>query len=225
MVILLPSKLDGFLFRFFWTGTDWEYKTKDSLPGDITLTNEEGNEYTVSREESTTAFESLGVPLDLANTSPDSFNAVTKICHEFASKMKTAKCNKISCLNAFNTSFMSTLPYRMIATQFTEKQWNKAICPAIRATCNAASMAKNIAHAIFYGPLEYQGIGVQNPYILQGIIHIIAFLNEGACDYSTGELLQANAEFFQVEMGIPFSLTNTKYDEKTYAAYIPSGRC
>ena len=40
---------------------------------------------------------------------------------------------------------------------------------------NAAGMAKNIAHAIFYGPLEYQGIGVQNPYILQGIIHIIAF--------------------------------------------------
>ena len=50
--MLLP-KPGGFLFRFFWTGTDWEYETKDSLPGDITLTNEEGNEYTVSREEPT----------------------------------------------------------------------------------------------------------------------------------------------------------------------------
>ena len=84
-------------------------------------------------------------------------------------------------------------------------------------------MAKNIAHAIFYGPLEYQGIGVQNPYFLQGIIHIITFLNKGACDSSTGELLRANAEFFRVEMGIPFSLTNTKYDKKIYAAYMPSG--
>ena len=45
---------------------------------------------------------------------------------------------------------------------------------------NPAGMAKNIAHAIFYGPLEYQDIGVQNPYILQGIIHIIPFLNGGA---------------------------------------------
>ena len=88
---------------------------------------------------------------------------------------------------------------------------------------NAAGMAKNIAHVIFYGPLEYQGIGVQNPYILQGIIHITTFLNEGACDSSTGELLRANAELFRVEMGIPFSLTITEYNKKTYAAYMPSG--
>ena len=173
---------------FFWMGTVLEYETKDSLPGDITLTDQDDNEYTVSREEPTTAFESLGVPLDLANRSLDSFNAVVKICHKFAAQMKTAKCNKTSCLNTFNTSFMPTLSYRMIATQFTEQQWNTAIRPAICATCNTAGMAKNIAHAILYGPLEYQGIGVQNPYILQGIIHIIAFLNEGACDSSIGEL-------------------------------------
>ena len=111
----------------------------------------------------------------------------------------------------------------MIATQFSEQQWNTAIRPAICAKMNAAGMVKNIAHAIFYGPLEYQGIGVQNPYFLQGIIHITTFLNEGACDSFTGELLQANAELFRVEMGIPFSLTRTKYDEKTYASYMPSG--
>ena len=180
----------------FWTGTDLDYETKDSLPGDITLTNEEGNEYTVSREEPTTAFESLGVPLDLANTSPDAFNAFTKKCHEFDSQMKTAKCNKTSCLNAFNTLFMPTLSYCMMATQFTEKQWDEEIRPAIRATMNAAGMAKNIAHAILYGPLEYQGIGVQNPYIIQGITHIIAFLNKGVCNSSTGKFLRANAEFF-----------------------------
>ena len=48
-------------------------------------------------------------------------------------------------------------------------------------------------------------------------------LNEGACDSSTGKLLRANAELFRVEMGIPVSHTRTKYDEKTYASYIPSG--
>ena len=76
----------------------------------------------------------------------------------------------------------------MIATQFIEQQWNTAIRPAIHETCNAASMAKNIAHAILYGPLQYQGIVVQNPYILQEILRIIAFLNKGACDSSTGKL-------------------------------------
>ena len=207
-----PNKTRWFLISSYWTGSDWEYETKDSLPGEIYLKNEESNEYTVSREEPTTAFKSLGVPLDLANRSRDSFNAIVEICQTFAAQIRTAKCDKTSCLNVFNTSVMPSLSYRMIATQFSEEEWNKAIRPAIRATMNAAGMAKNIAHAIFYGPLEYQGIGVQNPFFLQGIIHVTTLLNEGACDSSTGELLRANAELFRVEMGIPFLLTSTKYD-------------
>ena len=106
--------------------------------------------------------------------------------------MNNAKCNKTSCLNIFNTSVMPTLSYRMIATQFTEQQRNKAIHPAIRATCNAADMAKNLPHAILYGPLDYQGIGVKNSFFLQGIIHIITFSNEAACNSSTGKLLRPN---------------------------------
>ena len=111
----------------------------------------------------------------------------------------------------------------MIATQFTEQQWNKAICPAIRATCNAAGMVKNFPHAILYGPLAYLGIEVKNPFFLQGINHIIIFLNEAACNSSTGKLLRSNTEFFRVEIGTPFSLTSTKYNKKTYASYMPSG--
>ena len=84
-------------------------------------------------------------------------------------------------------------------------------------------MVKNFPHAILYGPLVYQGIGVKNPFFLQGIILIITFLNEAACNSSTGELLRFNADFFRVEIGVPFSLTPTKYNEKTYASYMTSG--
>ena len=90
---------------------------------------------------------------------------------------------------------------------------DQAICPAIRATCNAAGMAKNIVHAILYGLLEYQGIGVKSFYFLQGIIHIITFLNEAACNSSTGKLLQLNVEFFRVEMGTLFFLFSTTYNK------------
>ena len=64
---IAPAKTRWFLISFFLTGTDWEYETKDSLPGNITTTNQDDNEYTVSMKEPMTAFESLGVPLDLAN--------------------------------------------------------------------------------------------------------------------------------------------------------------
>ena len=51
----------------------------------------------------------------------------------------------------------------------------------------------------------------------------MAFLNESVCGSSTSDLLCSNAEAFRVEMGIPFSITGTKYDAKTFAYYMPEG--
>ena len=81
------------------------------------------------------AYKSLGLRIDLCGTWTSALDDITHVCQEFLTQMNSAKCDKTSCLNAFNTSCMPTLSYRMIATQFTEKQWNKAICPAILMTC------------------------------------------------------------------------------------------
>ena len=129
--LIVPAKTRWFMVSFFWDGTNWEYELKDSFLGDITLPDKDGNLYIISREEPTTAFESLGLRIDLANTSSNVLDDAIHICQEFSTQMNNAKCKKPSCLNAFNTSFMPTLSYRMIATQFIEKQRNKAICPAI----------------------------------------------------------------------------------------------
>ena len=56
--------------------------------------------YTVIREEPTTAFESLSLHIDLANTSSKTLDNVTLMCQEYSTQMNNAKCNKTSCLNA-----------------------------------------------------------------------------------------------------------------------------
>ena len=110
--------------------------------------------YTVSREEPPEAYESLGLQIDLCGTSTATLDDNIHICQELSTQIDSAKCNKTSCLNAFNTSLMPTLSYRIIATQFTEQQWNKAIHPAIQVTCNAAGMAKNFFCVVLFGPQE-----------------------------------------------------------------------
>ena len=141
---------------------DWQYHTKEILPGDITLPDKDGNMYTVSREEPSASFESLGLRTNLCGTSEPALEDVTKVSYEFSTQMKNATCGKTSCLNAFNTFFMPTLSYQMIVTQFTKQEWNTAIRPTIRVTCNAAGMAKLFLRAVLFGPQKYQGIGVKN---------------------------------------------------------------
>ena len=122
--------------------------------------------------------------------------------HGFASQMGTAQCDKTSCLNAFNTSFMPSLSYKTVASQFTEQQWKKMISPAIQATLNAAGIVRNMAHAVVYGPAKYQGLGVLNPFFLQQIFHITTLITEAMCNSSTGKLFRYSAETFRVEIGM-----------------------
>ena len=95
------------------------------------------------------------------------------------------------------------------------------VVPAIQATLNAAGIVCNMAHAVVYGPAKYQGLGVLNPFFLQQIIHITTLITEAVCNSSTGILFRYSAETFRIEIGIPFSLTFTTYDEKTFASYCP----
>ena len=104
-----PNKTRWFAIAFEFNGLNWQYHTKASLPGDITLPDKDGNMYTVSREEPSEAYESLGLQIDLCGISTTALNDVTRVCQEFSTQMNSAKCNKTSYLNAFNTSFMPTL--------------------------------------------------------------------------------------------------------------------
>ena len=82
--------------------------------------------------------------------------------------MRAAKCNKTLCLNAFNTSFISSFSYPMIATILLEKWWSKVISFAftILAALNAAtaSIVKTLACDVLYGLEMCQGLDVKNHF-------------------------------------------------------------
>ena len=137
----------------------WQYHTKESLPGDIFLPDKNGDLYTVTREKPTSAHVSLSFLKTLSGGDSDKGVGISEGAHVFASQMGTAQCDKISCLNAFNTSFMPSLSYKMVASQFTEQQWNKMISQAnqatlnatgfIQATLNAVEVVRKLAHAFY----------------------------------------------------------------------------
>ena len=137
------------------------YHTKETLPGDISLTDKNDVLYTVTRDEPTSSHTSLGVEVALDREQVCDGVVVKDESKLFAKQMKAAKCDKTTRLNCFNTSFVPSLSYKMIATQFTEQQWNKMISPIIQTTLKAASIVCNLAHAVLYGPEDYQELAVK----------------------------------------------------------------
>ena len=118
--------------------------TKKNLPGDISLPNMNNRMYTVTRDESTSTYKFLGLRLPLSGDQFVALEDVTDECHLFLTQIMCTKCDKTSCLNAFITSFIPFLAYKMITTQFTELMWNKAMVPEIRAISNATGIRRRL---------------------------------------------------------------------------------
>ena len=91
--LIAAAKTRWFLLCSYWDGQDWQYHTKESLPGEITLPDQDGNLYTVSREEPSATFESLGLRGNLEGTKEHALADVTTESQKFNTQMNTAKCD------------------------------------------------------------------------------------------------------------------------------------
>jgi hypothetical protein len=92
--LIAAAKTRWFLVDFKWLGSDYEYRTIADMPGNITLPDENGQEYVVAREEVSTAFESLGVWLALDGNQEKLKEVLTETSHVFGSQVSTSKCSK-----------------------------------------------------------------------------------------------------------------------------------
>ena len=140
------------------------------------LPDKNGVLYTVTRDEPTSAHTSLGVKIALNGGQVAVLGVDKDEFDLFAAQMKTTQCDKTSCLNCFNTSSMPSLSYKMIATQFTEQHWNYIISPVIQATLNATGIVGNLVHSVLYGPEDYQGLVVKNPFFYKRLFTWLLFL-------------------------------------------------
>jgi hypothetical protein len=219
--LIAVAKTRWFLVDFKWTRLDYEYRTIADIPGNITLPDANGQDYVVAREEVSTASKSLGVWLALDGNQDKLKEVLTETSHVFGSQVSTSNCSKNDALYTYNNSFMASMQYPIIATQFTETEWNKVIQPALQVTLNSAGMAKSFPRKVLYGLELYQGMDMKHPFFLQEISHIMTHVQEAVCQSQIGQMIQMTAEAFQIEIRVPFLLNKTVYDDQRYAFYTP----
>ena len=113
--LIAANKTRWFLVDFKWNGNDYKYRTIADMPGNITLPDKEGARYTVNREETSSANESLGVWLALDGNQKKQLQVTTRKSRIFKAEIRAGKCSKNDALYTFNNSFMPSLQYPMIA--------------------------------------------------------------------------------------------------------------
>ena len=94
----------------------------------------------------------------------------------------------------------------MIVTNFDSKKWNEIVAPALECSPNKSAMARKFPRGVLYRPDLYEGLNIKHPYYNQGIIKLMACVQECAISSQTGSFIQHSAEDFMLELGYPMTL-------------------
>jgi hypothetical protein len=70
------------------------------------------------------------------------------------------------------TTIMKTLAYPMRAICLKKKQWKSIMAPILQAALPHSGFSRNFPQAVLYGPTEFQGLGMMDPWILQELRHV-----------------------------------------------------
>ena len=97
--------------------------------------------------------------------------------------------------------------YPIPATTFTQRQCKYILAPVLMAGLPASGVVRTCPRAVVHGPTKYQGLGIPDLYLEQGIAHIEQIAKHCHTTSSiTGQLLCASIQELKVEVGCPGSL-------------------
>ena len=101
---------------------------------------------------------------------------------------------------------LKCIKYSSIITNFDSKKRNKIIAPALENSLNKSAMARKFPRGVLYGPDLCERLNIKHPYYNQGIIKLMACVQECAIAPQTGSLIQTLAEDLMVKLGYSMTL-------------------
>jgi hypothetical protein len=111
------------------------------------------------------------------------------------------------------TTIMKTLAYPMRAICLKKKQWKSIMAPILQAVLPHSGFSRNFPQAVLYGPTEFQGLGMMDPWILQELQHVEVLWDKVTHMDPSGQLFAHELEALRMELGTPDAITDHDYKQ------------
>jgi hypothetical protein len=82
-----------------------------------------------------------------------------------------------------------TIEYPLLATAMTKHQIDLIISPVLQIGLPRSGRCRNMARALFFSEIDYQGLGMKHPYVTQGLRKLLALADKSPS--MTSEVLQS----------------------------------
>ena len=147
------------------------------------------------------AKEMVGVFLSPDGKQTEQLTQLKLKAQKWAAFVKCGRLDYVSTWIALRTTILKTIEYPLAATTLTKKQCIAVMEPILKSALPRSNMVHNFARSVLYGPTQYQGMGLHDPYVTQGIRHVKDIVDQLWKKSISGRLIQMNVEALQLELG------------------------
>ena len=189
---LVPSKSYWYLIHFTFHNNQWRYSSIEDTPAALTIRDVSGlNRVELDRLEVYEARETLGVFIAMDATQDTQEEEMLGTTHCWADRVRSGRLNHAEAWFSLNLCIMKTLEYPLMATSLSKAQCATIMQPILDAGLPALGLNRHMPHIVVYGPKRYQGVGIPDLWMLQGILKLWLAIAHGDANTITGCSIRA----------------------------------
>ena len=191
-----------------YTVINWSWKqgkaTYEKMNEDATITvlNSDGIRERLKQLPADEARRTLGVWQAANGQETTQVEKMKEKANEWANEVYKSNLTKSDIAMGVKTSLYPSITYGLLATAMTEAEANEIFKPIREKVLPKMKICRSAPAILVHGPEEYGGLEIKDLYVLQGIAHIKALIDEGETNSTTGKLLRNLIEQHIMELGL-----------------------
>ena len=211
---LVPSKSYWYLIHFTFRNNRWQYDSIDDSPGNLTIRDVSGlTRVELDRLEVSYARETLGVFIAMDGNQEMQMQELILKVQRWADLVRSGRLTRTEAWFSLMHCMMKTLEYPLMATSLSHAQCKTIMQPLLDAGLPALGINRHLTRSVVHGPRRYQGLGIPDLWVLQGILKVWLTIAHGDASTITGCSLRAALSLHTIELGLPGHMFQQDFDK------------
>ena len=170
---LEKSKSYWYLLDYERRNGKWCYKSLQSIPGDISLHNDETQQKEpIERLAVHTGKKALGIFTRPDGKMKEEIQYLRGKTEDWATRIRTRHIRTEDAWYCLTASIMKTVEYPLVTSSFTKKECSYIMAPILEAGLPAIHTQRRLPRVLVHGPKRFQGYAIPDIWANQIIDHL-----------------------------------------------------
>ena len=211
---LAPDKSWWYLVSFEWNEKgNWRYSNDTDLilNDELTARDKDNNRVKLRYTDASVAKKMLGVFLAPDGSNEEQIEYMHKKSQKFGEFIRAGQVSQMEAWLALTTMATKSIEYPLPALTLSEKECTSIMWPILKEFLPRSGMNRNMKRDLIYSSNKFQGLGLKNVYLLQGIAHVSDIIEHSWKRTITGHFIRMCLEALRLEIGVNGPIFQKRY--------------